>query len=74
MTFPMPYMDTVRCCDCLEGLKELPDGCVDLVVTDPPYAYASTHGGGVLALTTRGTTPNWSPYPTVSPWRSTRSC
>ena len=23
--------------DCLELMKELPDGCVDLVVTDPPY-------------------------------------
>lgn len=24
--------------DCLEVLKELPDGCVDAVVTDPPYS------------------------------------
>jgi len=23
--------------DCLEGMKELPDKCVDLVLTDPPY-------------------------------------
>jgi site-specific DNA-methyltransferase (adenine-specific) len=23
--------------DCLEGLKQLPDGSVDLIVTDPPY-------------------------------------
>ena len=46
MASGLPYMDTVRCCDCLEGLKELPDGCIDLVVTDPPYAYSSTHGGG----------------------------
>lgn len=23
--------------DCLEGLKELPDKCVDLIITDPPY-------------------------------------
>jgi len=27
----------IVCCDCLEGLKELPDNYVDLVVTDPPY-------------------------------------
>ena len=42
----VPYMDTVRCCDCLDGLRDLPDGCIDLVVTDPPYAYASNRGGG----------------------------
>ena len=23
--------------DCLEGMKRIPDGCVDLIVTDPPY-------------------------------------
>lgn len=28
------YIDNV---DCLEGLKEIPDNSVDLIVTDPPY-------------------------------------
>ena len=28
------YIDN---CDCLEGMKEIPDGSVDLIVTDPPY-------------------------------------
>jgi len=28
---------TVVCCDCLEAMKVLPDGCVDAVITDPPY-------------------------------------
>ena len=23
--------------DCVEGMKSLPDGCIDLIVTDPPY-------------------------------------
>lgn len=27
----------VHCCDCLEAMKRLPDKCVDLVLTDPPY-------------------------------------
>jgi len=27
----------VHCVDCLEAMKLLPDGCVDAVVTDPPY-------------------------------------
>ncbi len=30
-------INKVHCMDCLEGMKQLPDGCVDLVVTDPPY-------------------------------------
>lgn len=28
------YIDNI---DCLEGLKEIPDNSVDLIVTDPPY-------------------------------------
>ena len=31
------YLGKVHNCDCLELLKELPDNCVDLVLTDPPY-------------------------------------
>lgn len=31
------YIDKVTCADCLQVTKELPDKCVDLVVTDPPY-------------------------------------
>lgn len=33
--------------DCLELMKQLPDGCVDAVVTDPPYgiAHLTKHGG-----------------------------
>ena len=30
-------LDTVICGDSLEVMKELPDNCVDLVLTDPPY-------------------------------------
>jgi len=29
--------NTVICADCLDILKDLPDSCVDLVLTDPPY-------------------------------------
>lgn len=33
--------------DCLDVLKQMPDGCVDLIVTSPPYADSrkSTYGG-----------------------------
>lgn len=32
------WENTLQCMDCLKGMKQLPDGCVDLVVTDPPYS------------------------------------
>lgn len=31
--------------DCLEGMKQIPDGSVDLVVTDPPYILENSGGG-----------------------------
>ena len=31
--------------DCMDILKELPDKCIDLILTDPPYG----GGGGQLA-------------------------
>lgn len=36
------YIDNV---DCLDGLKEVPDNSVDLVVTDPPYFLSMGHAG-----------------------------
>lgn len=38
--------NTTLCVDCLKGLRDLPDNCVDLVVTDPPYLI-ETKGGGL---------------------------
>lgn len=32
--------------DCLDVLRELPDGCVDAVVTDPPYGIGERMQGG----------------------------
>lgn len=32
--------------DCLEVMKQIPDGSVDLVVTDPPYDVHAGKGGG----------------------------
>ncbi len=34
--------------DCLQGMRRLPDGCVDLCVTDPPYDLKGTRGGGAF--------------------------
>lgn len=38
-------MDHIYLDDCLEGLKNLPDNCVDLCITDPPYLF-DTRGAG----------------------------
>lgn len=36
------YIDNV---DCLEGLKDIPDKSIDLIVTDPPYFLSMGHAG-----------------------------
>lgn len=40
--------DTIYNQDCLQGMKQMPDGCVDLCVADPPYAFKATTGGGAF--------------------------
>lgn len=30
-------LNKIHCMDCVEGMKKLPDECIDLVVTSPPY-------------------------------------
>ena len=35
---------TVVCGDCLELMKALPNGCVDAVITDPPYGHNNNDG------------------------------
>ena len=32
--------------DCLELMKDIPDGSVDAIITDPPYGYSFTGKGG----------------------------
>ena len=41
----MIELDKIYNEDCLEGMKRMPDGCVDLIVTDPPYEF-ETRGSG----------------------------
>jgi site-specific DNA-methyltransferase (adenine-specific) len=35
--FESQYVNQIICGDCLEVMRDWPDGCVDLVLTDPPY-------------------------------------
>lgn len=37
MKYPDDYINKIICGDCLEAMKGIPDGAVDLVLTDPPY-------------------------------------
>ena len=30
-------VNKIHCCDCLDFMRDMPDNCVDLVLTDPPY-------------------------------------
>lgn len=48
----MMKLNTIRCCDCMEGMKEIPDKSIDLVITDPPYGLGSrvVEGGSVSPL------------------------
>lgn len=34
---PKKFLNRVICADCMSVLRELPDKCVDLILTDPPY-------------------------------------
>ena len=34
--------------DSYQAIKEMPDKCVDLIITDPPYDIKHTEGGGML--------------------------
>lgn len=41
MNWPGDFLNKVIEGDCLEVMKQMPDKCVDLVVTDPPYGTTS---------------------------------
>lgn len=38
-------LDQIYNTDCLEAMRQLPDKCVDLIVTDPPYVLENQGGG-----------------------------
>ena len=49
----MIQLDMIHNCDCLEGMKALPDGCVDLCVMDPPYELQQHNGAGAFGRKNR---------------------
>lgn len=41
------YLNKIICGDCLTVMKEMPDKCVDLVITSPPYNLKNSTGNGM---------------------------
>ncbi|QGZ40245.1 site-specific DNA-methyltransferase (adenine-specific) [Pseudoduganella flava] len=41
---PAPWLDQIWCEDALEGLARIPDGSIDLILTDPPYNLGKDYG------------------------------
>jgi len=42
---PKKYINKIICGDCVERMKQLPDNCIDLVVTSPPYDQLRVYNG-----------------------------
>ncbi len=42
------YLNKIICSDCLPILKSLPDKCIDLVLTDPPYGIFKRKDSGMM--------------------------
>jgi site-specific DNA-methyltransferase (adenine-specific) len=47
MTFEEKYINKIINGDCLTVMREMPDKCIDLVVTSPPYNLKNSTGNGM---------------------------
>lgn len=45
--YPEDFINKLICGDCLDLMKQMPDQCVDLVVTSPPYNLKNSTGNGM---------------------------
>ena len=45
--FPDNFIDKLICGDCLSIMREMPDECLDLVITSPPYNLKNSTGNGM---------------------------
>jgi DNA modification methylase len=43
--YPMMTLNEIVCCDCLEGMRQLPSEYIPLTVTSPPYGMMRLYGG-----------------------------
>ena len=47
MNFPEDYINKIICGDSLAVMQQMPDSCLDLVVTSPPYNLKNSTGNGM---------------------------
>jgi modification methylase len=47
MIFPKDFVNRIICGDCISIMKQMPDKCLDLVVTSPPYNLKNSTGNGM---------------------------
>jgi site-specific DNA-methyltransferase (adenine-specific) len=45
--YPEDFHNTIICGDCLDVMRQMPDNCLDLVVTSPPYNLKNSTGNGM---------------------------
>ena len=43
-------VNQIICGDCLDVMKDLPDGCIDLILTDPPYGTTACKWDTIIPL------------------------
>ncbi len=48
------WTNTIQCSDCVEAMKKLPDNCIDMIVTSPPYDGIRDYKGFSYDLYTAG--------------------
>ena len=47
MIFPVDFVNKIICGDSLSIMKQMPDECLDLIVTSPPYNLKNSTGNGM---------------------------
>lgn len=50
LVWPDDFINQIICGDCLEVMKKIPDGAVDLVLTDPPYGTTACKWDSIIPL------------------------
>jgi len=47
MIFPEDFINKIICGDCISVMKQLPNECLDLIITSPPYNLKNSTGNGM---------------------------
>lgn len=50
MQYPEDFINKIICGDCIEVMRQMPDECVDLVLTDIPYGVVNRDSNGLRVL------------------------